>query len=144
MTFLRRDTTPASVQHGDFRLHRSTVTLRSEHCLTIDCPPGCSLRVLFGRAWITVDGVLRDVVAGPGNTVPLQAGAVTRVSALYRTVTFVIAAGSRSRDAAFTLQMRNGAAVLHIGTTGGRLQQLLADIRAGLPALVPAPGPAGS
>ena len=140
-SFNTRD--PAS-SRDDFVLQGFTVTVRSEHSLTIDCPTGCHLKVLSGRAWITVDGVLRDVIADAGDSVPGRAGAGTHDSALYQVVTFMVTAPTRLHDAGFALRTRNGARVLAITTGRGRFGRLLDAIRAGIPSLTPARAPANS
>jgi hypothetical protein len=133
----------SAVPRGDFVVQGFTVGVRSEHSLRIDVPPGCHLKVLSGRAWITVEGVLRDVIADPGDTVPLRAGAVTHVSAIYQMVTFMVTVPARIHNATFALQSRDGERVLSVGARRSRLRDLLADIRAGVPQFAQASTPAG-
>src|SRR5258706_5815457 len=125
----------SSLRRDDFVLQGFTLTVRSEHTLTIDCPPGCQLKVLSGRAWITVDGVLSDVIADAGDSVQLRVGAVTHVSALFQVVTFMVTAPTRFHEAGFALQTRGGKRVLAVTTGRGRFHALLDDLRACIPAL---------
>lgn len=53
----------------------------SERCLAIDDRAGCTLRVVDGQVWITVDAHLRDIIANPGDVVALDRHARTFVSA---------------------------------------------------------------
>ena len=101
----------------DFPLQGLTLSVRFNDHLAIECPPQCSLKVLAGRAWVTVDGAWRDLIAEPLDTIALAADTRTNVSALYDVATVMVVVPGHFHDAAFALREEGGVRVLSV-TTG--------------------------
>ena len=97
-----------------------TVTVRSASWLVIDDTVGCSVQVLAGRAWITVDGAPGDVIAETGATVQLEAGVRSNVSAFQDVASVLVAAPNHRSDVAFNLRRRNGVHWLSVTAEGDR------------------------
>jgi hypothetical protein len=94
------------------------VAVREAQTLAIESPTGCNLQVLSGRAWITAEGRLRDIVADAEASVPIGPGVRCNVSALYGVVTVLITLPCRTLDARVELHARGGAGRLVV--TSGR------------------------
>ena len=92
----------------------------SEHCLGIDDGVGCTLRVVEGQVWITVDGHLRDIIANAGDAIALERGARTYVSA-FRDAVVLIAPGNQTRDVAFEMRETHGLRTLSVSVDRGIL-----------------------
>jgi len=109
---------PPAAPRADFVLQGMTVAVRSDHTLSIDGPAGCAMRVLSGRAWITLEGVMQDVIAEPFETVAVRTGIRHNLSALCDVVTVLITVPPELHDARFVFSTRDGGRQLTI--TGGR------------------------
>jgi hypothetical protein len=114
----------------DFPLQGLTLSVRSDQILAIECPLQCSLQVLTGRAWITVDGSYRDVIAEAADVIPLAAGGRTNVSALYDTVTVMVVVPGWIHDAGFALRKSGNVRVLSITTGRDRMSTIARMLRA--------------
>jgi hypothetical protein len=114
----------------DFPLQGLTLSVRTDQILAIECPLLCSLRVLSGRAWITMDGSYRDVIAEPRDIVPIAADARTNVSALYDVVTVMIVVPGPVHDADFALRRLGNVRVLSIKTGRDRMSKIVQMLRA--------------
>ena len=101
---------------ADFPLQGLTLSVRFDQFLAIECPSHCSLKVLSGRAWVTIDGAWRDLIAEPLDTIPLASDTRTNVSALYGVVTVMVMVPGRFQDAAFALRRTDGIRVLAVTT----------------------------
>ena len=120
----------AAASRDDFPLQGLTLSVGSFHTLAIECPLQCSLKVLAGRAWITVDGACRDMIAEPLDEIPLSADARTNLSALYDVVTVLISVPGHFHDAAFTLREADGIRVLSVTTGRDRMSEIVQALRA--------------
>ena len=88
--------------------------IASEHSLGIDDGAGCTLRVVKGQVWITVEGHLRDIIANAGDTIALGQTARTYVSAFRDAVVLVMPIGD-TRDVTFEMRETYGLRTLSIG-----------------------------
>jgi hypothetical protein len=121
---------PDLALYDDFVLQALTLSVGSFNVVVIECPPQCSLKVLAGRAWITVDGASRDMIAEPLDTIPLAADARTNLSALYDEVTVQVSVPGHFHDASFTLRKADGVRVLSVRTGRERTRELVQALRA--------------
>jgi len=88
--------------------------IASEHCLGIDDGAGCTLRVVKGQVWITVEGHLRDIIANAGDAIALAQNARTYVSAFRDAIVLVAPIGD-TRDVTFEMHEAHGLRTLSIG-----------------------------
>ena len=116
----RRSATRGDGEELIMRLSGLSAAIAAEHCLGIDDCAGCTLRVVEGQVWITVEGQLRDIIANPGDAVPLEQGARTYVSA-FRDAVVLVAPLSEARDVTFEVRGAHGLRTLSIGVARGVL-----------------------
>ena len=88
-----------------------SVALAADRCLAIEGAAGCRLHVVDGEVWVTTEGSLRDVIAGPGDVAVLDGGGRVNVSA-FADATLLVAAPRA--DVAFALCERDGSQVLAV------------------------------
>ena len=115
---------------ADFPLQGLTLSVRFNHHLAIECPAQCSLKVLSGRAWVTVDGAWRDLIAEPLDTIPLAPDTRTNVSALYGVATVMVVVPGHFHDAAFALREAGGIRVLSVTTGRSPMRDLARQLAA--------------
>jgi len=94
--------------------------IAAERCLGIDDGAGCTLRVVEGQVWITVDGHLRDIIANVGDAIALERSARTYVSA-FRDAVVLIAPMRDPRDVAFAMREQHGLRTLSVSVDRGIL-----------------------
>ena len=111
----------------EFVLQGFTFNLRAEQCVAIECPPGCTLKVLSGKAWITMERDLRDVIAERLETVSLRAGVRTHVSALRSDATLMITAPVSLHNAAFVVRKNDHEPVVQVTAGLSRASRLLSS-----------------
>ena len=95
-----------------------SAAIASEHSLGIDDGAGCTLRVIEGQVWITVEGHLRDIIANAGDAIALEQNARTYVSA-FRDAVVLVAPMRGARDLNFAMREADGMRTLSIGVNRG-------------------------
>jgi Protein of unknown function (DUF2917) len=87
--------------------------IAAQRCLGIDDRAGCTLWVVEGQVWITVEGHLRDMIANTGDAITLQQSGRTYVSA-FRDAVVLIAPVTDPRDVAFAMREAYGLRTLSV------------------------------
>jgi hypothetical protein len=102
-----------------------SAAIASEHCLGIDDAASCTLRVVEGQVWITVEGHLRDIIANAGDAIALEQSTRTYVSA-FRDAVVLVAPMRGAHDVTFEMRESHGLRTLSIGVDRGMLATVAA------------------
>ncbi len=100
----------------------------AERCLAVEGGTDCTVRVVEGEVWVTVEGQPEDTIAGAGARLDLAANACTFIGA-FRDAAVLIEPRQRSRRVAFALRDEMGLRVLTVTVGLGGSGRALAWLR---------------